>query len=300
MEPTITLKHVQANGLALHCAVSGEAGRPLVVLLHGFPEHALAWEQQLLDLGRDHLVVAPDLRGYNLSDKPPAVRDYRAHLAAADVIALAEAFGSPRFGLVGHDWGAAVAYAAAIARPERVRRLVIANGVHPAVFARELRDNPAQAAASSYMNFFRRPDAAAYLLEDNCARLVAMLGSGGFGDAEPTWFDPATRAGYIAAWKQPGALEGALNYYRASPLHPPTEHEPGVAALTLDDDALMVHVPTLVLWGERDRALLPGCAVGIERWVPDVRTVRFPNASHWIAHEEPEAVSRHIREHMHG
>ena len=297
MSLAITLHRAAVNGLSLHYAACGEAGRPPVILLHGFPEFWGAWEQQLLDLGRDHHAVAPDLRGFNLSDKPPAVRDYRVHHAVADVLALASALGCETFGLVGHDWGGAIAYALAIAHPARVRKLVIVNAVHPAVFARELLASPAQAAASSYMNQFRRPDAASILQHDDFAALRAMLADDG---RLPDWFDAPTRELYRAAWSQPGALDGGLNYYRASSLHPPAAGDPGVEAIAFDDAALRVQAQTLMLWGERDRFLLPGCAEGVDRYVPHLRVERFPRATHWIAHEEPQAVSQLIREHLRG
>jgi len=181
----------------------------------------------------------------------------------------------------------------AIQYPERVRRLVIMNAVHPAIFVRELRDSPAQIAASQYIHTYRRPDAAQLLSANGCAGLVD-----GLRDADgrlPAWFDDDTRSRYIEAWSQPGALDAALNYYRAGAIFPPQPREPALPAL--DESALVVRAPTLMLWGERDRFLLPGCAQGLEGVVPNLRVQRFPNASHWIAHEEPEAVSRLILEH---
>lgn len=295
-EPSISLHYVRANGLTMHCASCGEAGRPLVIFLHGFPEHWLAWERQLLDLGRDFLAVAPDLRGINLSDKPADVRDYRAPIVAADVVALAEALGYREFALVGHDWGGAIAYVVAIRYPERVRRLVVLNTVHPAVFAREMRESPAQVAASAYINLFRQPDAADRLRCDGFAYLREMFAQDG---RVPAWFDGRMRDRYQRAWSQPGALDGGLNYYRASPLHPPVDGVLGTPGPEPDPSALRVNAPTLMVWGERDRYLLTGCAEGVEQHVPDLRIERFPEASHWIAHEQPEQVSRLIREHLH-
>ena len=289
----ITTQFAQVNGLRLHYASSGQPGQPLVVLLHGFPEFWFAWHHQLGALGRTHFVIAPDTRGVNLSDKPAGVRDYRAHLLAADIVALAQSLGYAQFTLVGHDWGGAIAYALAIQHAARVHRLVILNAVHPAVFVRELRDSPAQSAASHYIHKYRGPDAAERLSRNGCADLIDGLRE---DDGRlPAWFDAETQARYVQAWSQPGALNAALNYYRAGTLFPPLPGEPPLPAL--DESALLVRAPTLVLWGERDRYLLPGCAQGLERVVPDVRVQRFANASHWIAHEEPEAVSRLILQH---
>ena len=293
--PEISLQLGPGDGLSLHFAACGQPGRPLVVFLHGFPECWFAWQHQLLALGVDHYAIAPDLRGINLSDKPAALRDYRAHRAASDIVALAASLGYQEFALVGHDWGAAIAYALAIAHPQRVRRLAILNGVHPAVFARELAESPAQAAASAYINLFRRPDAADTLRQDDFAYLLAM-----FVDENgrmPAWLDDSIRARYRRAWSQPGALDGGLNYYRASTLHP-VDGSQAPAIRPLDVAALRVKAPTLMLWGDRDRYLLPGCAQGVERHVPQLRVQHFPHCSHWIAHEEPEAVAQLLREHI--
>lgn len=291
--PPITLHEASVNGLRIHYASCGVPGRPLVVFLHGFPEFWFAWEAQLRALGTDYYAIAPDLRGYNLSEKPSALREYRAPRAAADVPALAASLGYKDFALVGHDWGASVAYTVAIGWPQQVRRLVIVNGVHPAVFVRELAESAEQRAASEYINLFREPDAACRLAADGCAYLLGMFEEHG---QLPRWFDASLRARYLQAWAQPGAIEGGLNYYRASPLHPSGQ---GIASsLQIDADALRVHAPTLLIWGERDRYLLPGCAHGLEPYVPKLRTERFPHASHWIVHEEPEAVSRLVRQHI--
>lgn len=295
--PVIAHHQVPTNGLKLHCASCGELGRPLVILLHGFPECWFAWEAQLLDLGRDFFVLAPDLRGFNLSDKPTDVRDYRAGRVARDIAGLADAFGHKRFFLVGHDWGGAIAYTVTLAYPERVARLALLNAVHPAVFARELRESEDQARASNYISLFRQPHAAQVLAQDDFAYLTGMFEDEG---RTPAWRDGATLERYKAAWAEPGAIDGGLNYYRASPLHPLADDDASHAAPLPDDDdsATRVKVATLVLWGMRDRFLLPGCLRGLERYVPDLRIERFPKATHWIAHEEPESVSRLLRSHF--
>jgi pimeloyl-ACP methyl ester carboxylesterase len=289
----ITTQFAQVNGLRLHYASSGERGRPLIVLLHGFPEFWFAWQHQLGALGQTHFVVAPDTRGINLSEKPAELREYRAHRVAADIVALAQSLGYEEFTLVGHDWGGAIAYTIAIQHAQRVRRLVILNAVHPAIFVRELRDSPEQAAASQYIHKYRRADAVERLSRNDFAELIeGMVSTDG---SVPAWFDADTRRRYIEAWSQPGALQAALNYYRAGALFPPQAGEPALP--DLDASALVVRAPTLMLWGQRDRFLLPGCAQQLEHVIPDLRVERFPQASHWIAHEEPEAVSRLILAH---
>lgn len=292
--PEISLQRGPGHGLSLHYASCGERG-PLVVFLHGFPEFWWAWEPYLREFGRDHFAIAPDLRGYNLSDKPAELRDYNAGRVAQDVVALAESLGYQEFLLVAHDWGASIGYALAIGFPQRVRRLAILNGVHPAVFARELAHSPEQQRASAYVTLFRQSDAARHVGANGHAYLLDMF-SDEPGGPPPAWFDAATQARYIEAWSQPGAVDGGLNYYRASPLHP------GQTQLGLNTPEelarLRVTMPTMVLWGERDRYLRPGCLDGLAQHIPDLKVHRFARCTHWIAHEEPERVTQLLREHF--
>jgi pimeloyl-ACP methyl ester carboxylesterase len=187
-----------------------------------------------------------------------------------------------------------VAWSFAAAHPERLERLVIVNAPHPVTFARELRSNPAQQQASAYMNLFRSDKAEKVLSEDGCARLVRMTldawaASGGSATA-------ADRHAYLAAWSRPGALTGSLNYYRASPLYP---RQPGESALPEFDAAqFQVRVPTLVIWGERDKALLPGNLDGLEDHVRSLQIVRIEEGSHWVVHEQPERIAALVREFM--
>lgn len=278
-------------GVRLHYACCGDPSRPLLLLLHGFPEYWGAWQELMPEFADAFYVVAPDLRGYNLSDKPDGVKAYRAPALVADVVGLIEALGRRSATVVAHDWGGAVAWALAIAHPQRVDRLVILNAPHPVPFARLLANDPAQQAASSYMNWLRRPDSAQRLAADHCARLFTMLQAGEGG----TWLDGPTRERYLQAWQQPGALEAAVNWYKASPLYPPQGDDPGAARVDLKPADFMVRVPTLVLWGERDQALLPSLLDGLDALVPELRIVRLPQASHWLVHEAPAAVAREIR-----
>ena len=261
-----------------------------MLFLHGFPEFWRAWRKPLEHFGtRGWLAVAPDLRGYNLSDKPEGVEAYRARHLMADIGALAGAHTPGKFVLVAHDWGGAAAWAFAIAHPERLSHLVIINSPHPYIFWRELVNNPAQQQASQYMLLFRESKAERVLSENGYARLLAAFAQ--FGDDVMT---DADRAAYVEAWSRPGALTGGLNYYRASPMYPPSAGDPGPAKLQLKAADFTVRVPTLVLWGERDRALLTGCLDGLEQCVPDLKIVRVPDASHWIVHERPALVASEI------
>ena len=211
--------------MKLHCAVAGETGRPLMLFLHGFPEFWYAWRTPLeYFAARGWLALAPDQRGYNLSDRPAEVTAYRARLLVEDIRALAAHYSQEPFVLVAHDWGGAVAWGLAIAHPELVSHLVIVNSPHPYTFWRELVNNPAQRKASEYMLLFRSPKAERVLQENGYARLLGAFAE--FGDDVMSDSD---RAAYIGAWSQPGALTGGLNYYRASPMYPPTASDPGPA-----------------------------------------------------------------------
>ena len=278
------------NGMRLHYAEAGSG--PLILFVHGFPEFWYEWKDQLAEFSRDHRAVALDMRGYNLSSKPQRVDDYRAKHLVEDLRLLIDHLGGRPCVMVAHDWGGAVAWSFAAAHPAYLRKLVMINAPHPVLFARELLHNPAQQKASAYMNLFRADKAERVLSEDGYRRLVAMTvdhwASGAGADEE--------RAAYLAAWSQPGALTGGLNYYRASPLHP-TEDEAAMQKLAqLDAQKFRVDVPTLVIWGERDQALLPGNLDGLEQHVAALTVHRIPDGSHWVVHEHPEYVNRLIRQ----
>jgi pimeloyl-ACP methyl ester carboxylesterase len=278
-------------GIRLHYACCGDPAKPLLLMLHGFPEFWGAWRHLMPAFADRWFVVAPDLRGYNLSDKPAQVSDYRPSKLVADVAGLVRALGRERCTLVAHDWGGAIAWSVAIAHPALVERLVILNAPHAVPFARALASDAGQIAASAYMNWLRREGSEAKLAENGFKRLEGFLTKFGGG----AWFDDAAREAYHAAWSQPGALAGSVNWYRASPLHPATESEPGASGLALDPAAFVVKVPTLVIWGERDVALLPVLLDGLDELVPALRIVRLPQATHWVAHEAPARVIEEIR-----
>ncbi|MCW5966956.1 MAG: alpha/beta hydrolase [Blastocatellales bacterium] len=268
-----------------------------MLFLHGFPEFWYEWRNLLEEFGRDHRAVAPDLRGYNLTDKPASVDDYAAKHLVADIRAMFEHFSPGRPGiLLAHDWGGAVAWAFAIAHPEYLQKLVIINAPHPAVFARELALNPEQQRASRYMLTFRTPEAEAILSADGYKKLQRMI----FGTAaREDVFGPEDRAQYLAAWAQEGALTGGLNYYRASRLAPPapgTEAEAAVVYQPMAAERMTVRVPTLVVWGEKDQALPTGNLDGLEEYVPDLVVRRIPDGTHWVIHEQPALVCNYIRE----
>lgn len=288
------LKHEYAdvNGVRLHYVTAGEG--KLIMFVHGFPEFWYAWKGQLAEFGHDHQAVAMDTRGYNLSSKPDDVEQYRMPLLVEDLLALADHLGHHTFVLVGHDWGGIIAWAFAAQHPERLEKLVIINSPHPAIFRRQLLQNPEQQKASAYMLFFRTPQAELALSANHYAALVdAVMGEG----LKQGYFSEDDRKAYIEAWSQPGALTGGLNYYRAARAGPPAAGEaPASGDFARDLPSLVVRVPTLVIWGEKDAFLLTGNLDGLDTFVPNLTLRRLADGSHWVIHEKPQLVNTLIRD----
>ncbi|HET7156713.1 MAG TPA: alpha/beta hydrolase [Hyphomicrobiaceae bacterium] len=278
------------NGVRLHYARAGQG--KLILFVHGFPEFWYAWKDLLPEFGRDHLAVAPDMRGYNLSSKPTDVTDYAVPHLVDDLRALARSLGHEKFILVAHDWGGGVAWSLGIHHPECLEKLVIINAPHPALFERELNRNPAQQAASQYMLLFRSPKAEATLSANNYAFLVDAVLTRGLKKGHFTEDDRQT---YLTAWSQPGALTGSLNWYRAAGIGPPTSSD---KAHSFEPSAgpSKVSVPTLVIWGEKDQALVKENLDGLDQHVPDLTVRRIADGTHWVIHEQPALVAAHIRE----
>ena len=293
-----TLRHRLPHGIELSCRVSGEPGRPVMLFLHGFPEAAFAWDELLAHFSRPehggYRCVAPDLRGFGESSAPADVALYRAKHLVQDVCALIslEAGAQPLAALVAHDWGGAVAWSVANQHPGLMARLVILNSPHPGTFWRELRHNPAQQAASAYMNFLIRPNAEALLSEQDFGRMWGFFADEATPRVPPAWLDEAMRERYRQVWSR--GLNGGLNYYRASPLRPARPGDAGADGVELPASMWRIDVPTLVLWGMRDRALLPALLDGLDQHIARLRVERLAQASHWLVHEEPQTVMRQI------
>ena len=278
------------TGVDLDVAVVGDPANPPIILLHGFPESHRTWRDVIPDLARDHFVLAPDQRGFAGSSKPDGVENYTPDKPVGDLIALADHHGIDRFTLVGHDWGGAIAWMAALQRPERVARLVIVNAPHPFVFQKSLFDDPAQRGASQYIRAFRNP---------GIETQVAAMGFDSFFDKT---FAPHVdmaklgdeRATYIAQWSAPGALTPMLNWYRASAVQVPAVGEDAARPAFLDAPFPPVTVPTLVIWGTRDTALLPVQLEGLDALVPDLHIVRI-DAGHFVPWEAPGEVIAAMR-----
>lgn len=268
---------VATNGIHLHAAVAGE-GRA-VVLLHGFPEHWWSWRRQLPALADAGLSAwALDLRGYNESDRPIGRTAYRLRALVDDIAGVVRATGQSRCDIVGHDWGGFIAWTFAEAYPDLVRRLVVLNAPHPAMFARETR-RLRQLRRSAYMALFVVPKLAeAVLAARDFGAVRAMFTRMA---VRPDAFSEADIETFVVPLRVPGALTAALNYYRANLWGGlrRTRHVEPIAA------------ETLVLWGERDPALDIRLLDGLDRVVPRLHVQRFPSASHWIHADEHERVN---------
>ncbi len=295
-----TFQRTLPNGTVLDCRAAGTPGRPLMLFLHGFPEAAFIWDDFLAHFARPenggYRCIAPNLRGFAGSSAPSEVAAYKAHLLVQDIRQLVASERDDRnvAVLVAHDWGGAFGWGMANAFPQEVQQLVIVNSPHPGTFARELRDNPTQQAASAYMHFLSRPDAEVLLAEDDYRRMWGFFTSmaAGAGADGSGWLTDAVKAQYREVWD--AGLTGACNLYRVTPLKPPAEGGAKTDFHLPPREKVAVDVPTLVIWALGDTALLPGLLEGLEDWVPKLDIVRVPGATHWIVHEQPERVMHEI------
>ena len=278
-----------STGVDLDVAISGDPKNPPVILLHGFPESHRTWRHIAPDLARDHYVVAPDQRGFARSSKPEGVASYAPDKTVADLLALADHLGIDRFTLVGHDWGGAIAWMAALQHPDRIARLVIVNAPHPLVFQPTIFDDPEQRKASQYIRRFRDTTIDQGLVG---ARLEKFLGST-FAQHVTRAIAGEDKAAYLDEWSQPGAMTAMLNWYRASAIVVPAMDETPPRPAFLDAPFPPMRMPVLVIWGMRDTALLP-CQLDLDAYVPDL-TIEKVDAGHFVPWEKPEAVIAAMR-----
>jgi pimeloyl-ACP methyl ester carboxylesterase len=271
---TITFRN-QAAGL--HAIAAGPKDGPIVVLLHGFPEFWYGWHRQIEPLAAAGFrVIVPDQRGYNLSSKPSDVAAYSLPELVSDVIAIADQRGQEKIFLAGHDWGAAVAWSAALLYPERIAKLVVLNVPHPSVMRKFLSTRPRQLLRSWYMFFFQLP----WLPEALFSAFNFRIGARALlRSSRPGTFTAEDLAQYRAAWSQPRALTSMINWYRA------------LFRVRAKFPDKIVRVPTRILWGERDAFLLAEMAHESLRYCANAELFTFANATHWLQHEEPTRVS---------
>jgi pimeloyl-ACP methyl ester carboxylesterase len=277
-----------STGVTLNVALAGDRARPPVILLHGFPESHRTWREIAPRLQDKFFLLMPDQRGFAGSDLPQDVEDYKTDLLVDDIFALADALAIERFALVGHDWGGAIAWGAALRNDPRLTRLAIVNAPHPVIFQKSLIEDEEQRAASQYINVFRVP---------GFEKMVEAKGFDWFFDTsfarhvDTLQISEEERRQYIADWSQPGAFNAMLNWYRGSKVIVPP---PSVTA-PLPDLLLRafpkIKIPTLVIWGMQDKALLPLQLCGLEELVDDLAIERLPDAGHFAPWEAGEEVA---------
>ncbi len=278
---------VELNGQPFFIRHWGDESLPKLLMLHGFPEYSGAWETLAPRLaGRFHC-IAPDQRGFGQSWAPPEVSAYATGKLVGDMVAL---IGDEPIHVLGHDWGAAVAYALAFMRPDLVTRLVIMNGVHPVPFQRSLAKGGAQCEASQYIHFLRREGSEEKLAENDFAKLTSLFSA----KMDHGWSDAETMAAYRREWGRPGRMRGMVNWYRASPLVVGTPGEPVTGLPVLPVEKLQVRCPHLLVWGAADTALLPETTEGLEEFAPDLTRVEIVGADHWLHHQKPDEVATAI------
>ena len=264
----------------------GVAGLPKLLMLHGFPEYGGAWDALAQHLSARFHCIAPDQRGYGASYAPDAVSAYALTNLLDDMAAL---IGNDEPVVVmGHDWGAAVAYGLAMFRPNLVSHLIVANGVHPVPFQRALAAGGAQSAASQYINALRDPKSDDALAANDFERLLGLFSA----HMNTDWLQGEQLEAQIAVWRQSG-LRGMINWYRASPLVVAKPGQP-VAMPDLPLDRLMVFCPHLLIWGDGDTALLPEATDGLEDFVPDLTRVTVQGADHWLLHQKTDVIAKVI------
>ena len=281
-----------STGVTLNVANAGDPARPAVILLHGFPESHRTWRGVAPLLAEDFYLVMPDQRGFASSDRPADVDAYAADTLIDDIFALADALGIERFALVGHDWGGAIAWPAALRGDPRLTRLAIVNAPHPLIFQRSVIDDDGQRAASQYINAFRTP---------GFEQAVEAMGFDTFFDksfrnhVELPEVADEEKAQYVADWSVPGGMAAMLNWYRASKMVVPKPGERVAMPAWVGAPFPPVQVPTLVIWGLKDKALLPLQLDGLEKLVDDLRIVRLPDVGHFAPWEAPGPVADALR-----
>ena len=292
-----TWQQALPNGIQLSCRAAGKKGQPVLMFLHGFPEAAFVWDEMLLHFSKPehggYRCVAPNLRGFEKSSQPSEVSAYRAKFLVQDILELIqiESNAAPLKALVAHDWGGGVAWNLANQQPQCMDKLIIINSPHPGTFLRDLKSNPAQIAASAYMNYFCEPQAAQELSANQFEKLFGFVGKG----LPPTWLTEEVKEQYRQAWST--GIQGGLNYYRASPLKPDASGKPNtgdIQKLDLPDEMFRISVPTLLMWGMQDVALLPSLNEGLEAFIPHLKYVSIQDGSHWVVHEHPAIIQREI------
>lgn len=285
--------YFEVNGQPFHGHIAGDPDAPLMLFLHGFPEYCGAWDDILPAFADKYFCLAPDQRGYGQSWRPAEATAYETRHLVADALAMMDLFGGGRAAaVVGHDWGAAVAYALAIRAPDRLDKLVVMNGAHPLPFQRALAAGGAQSMASQYIDWLRRDGSEQVLAANDFEKLLTLFAEG----MDLSWLTGARADAYKAAWRDADGLRGMVNWYRASPVQVarPGQPIPDSDLPQWPAQALRVTMPHLLLWGEKDTALLPESREGLSDLCDALHIQRNPQADHWINHTHSEWVIAQI------
>ena len=300
-------KYIQVNGVNIHYVTAEpEKNKNLytLIFLHGFPEYWGTWRKQLSYFSKQYRVIAPDLPGYHLSDKPDNTNFYQVPNLIAFLVEFIKALSpNKKVTLIAHDWGGAIAWPLAAFHEDLFERLVILNAAHPSTFTREMIHNPEQREKSEYIHQLIASNAAEVLTENNYQYLKDKM-----NDSDPLAFTDEVQQQYEKVWQQPGAIDGMLQYYRAMPQlaasdkHKETSNKSAALTQTVQDTSkmkiphIMINLPTLILWGEHDQAFVNENLDDIEHYVPNCQIKRFADASHWLQHDKPKEINQYIND----
>lgn len=284
--------HIELNGQPFHYLGWGTAGAPVMLFLHGFPEYSGAWSDFAPRFADSYHCIAPDQRGYGQSWAPSDVGAYQVTKLVSDMTALLDHLGAEQAVVVGHDWGAAVAYAMGFMVPDRVSRLVILNGVHPGPFQTSMAAGGAQTDASQYIHTLKRGGSEDWLAADDFAKLLQIFAA----KMDQSWLSGEKLSAYKTEWGRPGRLRGMVNWYRASPLRLGRRGEALTDLPAIPAERLHIPMPHLLIWGTGDTALLPEATEGLEAYCADLTRETVEDADHWIIHQKPEEAAALMRD----
>jgi pimeloyl-ACP methyl ester carboxylesterase len=283
-----TWKHefAKVSGIRMHYVTQGEG--KLLLLLHGFPDFWFVWRFQIPELAKHFRVVAPDLRGYNKTDKPEGIDNYKLNLLAGDILGLINALGEERATIIGHDWGGAISWSLAALNPEHADKLVILNAPHPNAYTIKARSTFKQLQKSWYVFFFQTPDIPEDVLSRNSFSFLKKMIRQSF--TKKGAITEEDLKAYEKAWSQPGVLTAAINYYRAN-------MNPSILFSQKTITFPKIVAPTLVIWGEQDVALSKDLIANTNEFVKSSYFIKYlPNCGHWAQLEEPNLVNKYILE----
>ncbi len=291
-------QHVTIDEVDIHFVEAGKNHSQTIVFLHGFPESWHTWQNQITYFSQNYRVIAPDLPGYNLSDKPSNINFYQVPNLISFFSKFIKAVAyQQELILVAHDWGGAISWPLVAFYPKLFSRLIILNAAHPSTFTREMINNPNQQLKSEYIHQLIAKNAVSKLTENNYQFLFDKI----LSSMQDDILTESLKQRYLEVWQQEGAINGMLQYYRAMPQLAPSSQQqvanggPVVSTQEMTIPQINIRRPTLVLWGEQDQAFVVECTSGLSEYIDDLSLVTFNDASHWLHHEKSEEVNQHIQ-----